>query len=60
MPFGKDKGWRVIDLPENYLVWFTNKGFPEGKLGRMLQAVYEIKRNGLESLLDPLRSQWTG
>lgn len=55
MPFGKYQGWRIIDLPENYLVWFAGKGFPEGKLGRMLQAVYEIRLNGLESLLDPLR-----
>jgi len=55
MPFGKYQGWRIIDLPESYLVWFSGKGFPEGKLGRMLQAVYEIRLNGLESLLDPLR-----
>jgi uncharacterized protein (DUF3820 family) len=55
MPFGKYQGRRLIDLPEKYLVWFAGLGFPEGKLGRMLQAVYEIKLNGLESLLDPLR-----
>lgn len=50
MPFGKYKGLRLIDLPEPYLVWFSRKGFPEGKLGEMLSAVYEIKRNGLEYL----------
>lgn len=50
MPFGKYKGSRLVDLPERYLVWFSQKGFPEGKLGEMLQAVYEIKRNGLEYL----------
>ncbi|HKK09460.1 MAG TPA: DUF3820 family protein [Bacteroidales bacterium] len=50
MPFGKYKGSRLVDLPEPYLVWFSQKGFPEGKLGEMLQAVYEIKRNGLEYL----------
>jgi uncharacterized protein (DUF3820 family) len=55
MPFGKYQGRRLIDLPESYLVWFASQGFPEGNLGRMLQAVYEIKLNGLESLLDPLR-----
>ena len=55
MPFGKYQGRCLIDLPENYLVWFAGQGFPEGKLGKMLQAVYEIKLNGLESLLDPLR-----
>jgi len=55
MPFGKYQGRRLIDLPENYLVWFANQGFPEGQLGRRLQAVYEIKLNGLEALFDPLR-----
>ena len=50
MPFGKYKGIRLVDLPEPYLVWFSQKGFPEGKLGEMLQSVYEIKLNGLEYL----------
>ena len=50
MPFGKYKGLRLVDLPEPYIVWFSQKGFPEGKLGEMLQAVYEIKLNGLEYL----------
>jgi uncharacterized protein (DUF3820 family) len=45
----------LIDLPERYVVWFAGQGFPEGKLGRMLQEVYEIKVNGLEFLFDPLR-----
>ena len=55
MPFGKYQGRRLIDLPESYLVWLSGQGFPEGKLGKLLQAVYEIKINGLEGLLDPLR-----
>lgn len=55
MPFGKYKGVRLIDLPEPYVVWFAGKGFPEGKLGRMLRVVHEIKVNGLEYLFDPLR-----
>jgi len=50
MPFGKYKGTRLVDLPEAYLVWFSRQGFPEGKLGKMLQAVYEIKLHGLEHL----------
>ncbi len=50
MPFGKYKGLRLVDLPERYIVWFSQKGFPPGKLGKMLQTVYEIKRNGLEYL----------
>lgn len=55
MPFGKYEGTRLIDLPEPYVVWFAQNGFPEGKLGRMLGAVYEIKVNGLEYLFDSLR-----
>ena len=55
MPFGKYQGQLLIDLPEPYVIWFNSKGFPEGKLGRMLQTVYEIKVNGLEYLFTPLR-----
>lgn len=55
MPFGKHEGMRLIDLPEPYVVWFAQQGFPAGKLGRMLGVVYEIKVNGLEYLFEPLR-----
>lgn len=55
MPFGKYQGRRLIDLPEPYVVWFAGQGFPPGKLGDMLRAVYEIKVNGLEYLFDWLR-----
>ncbi len=51
MLFGKYKGYFLVDLPELYLVWYKNKGFPEGKLGRQLQLMYEIKLNGLEYLI---------
>lgn len=55
MPFGKYMGWRLMDLPERYLVWFRQKGFPKGEIGEMLEAVLEIKTNGLEYLFEPLR-----
>ena len=55
MPFGKYAGTRLIDLPERYVVWFAQKGFPEGELGRMLKAVYEIKLNGLEYLFNSIK-----
>lgn len=55
MSFGKYSGRLLIDLPEPYVVWFSQQGFPKGKLGEMLQTVYEIKVNGLEYLFDPLR-----
>ena len=51
--FGKYKGHLIIKLPEHYLVWFSSKGFPQGKLGQMLSTMYEIKLNGLEYLLKP-------
>lgn len=54
MPFGKYKGLRLVDLPEPYVVWFSQKGFPKGKLGDMLRIVYEIKVNGLEYLFKDL------
>lgn len=55
MPFGKYKDRYLTELPEHYLVWFQRHGFPEGKLGRMLQSALEIRTNGLEKLLTPLR-----
>lgn len=54
MPFGKYAGFRLVDLPEPYVVWFAQKGFPEGELGDMLKNIYEIKVNGLEYLFKPL------
>ena len=55
MPLGRYKGRLLIDLPEPYVIWFANKGFPEGELGLMLNMLYEVKMNGLEYLFKPLR-----
>ena len=57
MPFGKYAGRLLIDLPEPYVVWFRQKGFPKGELGEMLSLLYEIKVNGLEYLFEPFRQQ---
>ncbi len=54
MPFGKYSGTRLVDLPEPYVVWFAQQGFPQGKLGRLMRIVYEIKVNGLEYLFEKL------
>ncbi|HEX8376637.1 MAG TPA: DUF3820 family protein [Pedobacter sp.] len=56
MPFGKYQGKLICNLPESYLVWFNQKGFPPGKLGILLATMYEIKLNGLEYLLQPLKT----
>ncbi len=55
MPFGKYKNRVLCDLSEPYLVWFHEKGFPKGHIGVLLSALYEIKVNGLEYLLKPLK-----
>jgi uncharacterized protein (DUF3820 family) len=55
MPFGKYKDTVLCDLPVSYLEWFKRKGFPKGKLGMLLQTVYEIKLNGLAEILEPLK-----
>jgi uncharacterized protein (DUF3820 family) len=57
MPFGKYKDTLLCDLPVSYLEWFQRKGFPKGKLGQLLQTIYEIKLNGLEDLLKPLKKR---
>ncbi len=59
MPFGRHKGTLLCNLPVNYLEWFQRKGFPEGKLGILLQTIFEIKINGLEYLLNPLKKNIT-
>ena len=56
MPYGKYKGKFLIDLPEPYIVWYNNKGFPKGTFGDQLRLVYEIKLNGLEDLVRRLRT----
>ena len=55
MPFGKYAGRYLLDLPETYILWFKDKGYPEGKLGLMMELLMEIQLNGLESLIRPLR-----
>ena len=50
MPFGKYQGRVLLDLPEEYLLWFAKKGFPNGELGSLLELMLEIRINGLESV----------
>jgi uncharacterized protein (DUF3820 family) len=59
MPFGKYEGRYLIDLPEYYVVWYSNKGFPKGELGRQLQLIYELKLNGLEELIRNIKRNYS-
>lgn len=54
MPFGKYKDEFLVNIPEYYYAWFRQKGFPAGKLGKLMEEMHEIKINGLESLIRPL------
>ncbi|WP_026753274.1 DUF3820 family protein [Sediminibacter sp. Hel_I_10] len=58
MPYGKFEGRYIIDLPEHYVVWYHSKGFPKGQLGDMLNQVYELKLNGLESLIWDIKKRY--
>ena len=54
MYYGKYEGKLLIQIPEEYYVWYKGKGFPDGKLGRQMEQMLEIKINGLEKLIYPL------
>lgn len=58
MHFGKYKGRFLSELPEHYLVWFRQKGFPKGKLGDQMQQVFELKLNGMEEILRRIRQKY--
>ncbi len=56
MPFGKYKGRVLIDVPEEYLLWFARKDeFPQGHLGELMRLTLLIKTEGLEELVKPLK-----
>lgn len=55
MPYGKFAGRILIDLPEEYLLWFDKKGFPEGELGELLKLCLCLKIEGLDSVVKPLK-----
>jgi len=57
MPYGRYKGVILYKLPVSYLELFARKGFPEGKLGMLLQTLYEIKLNGLEFLFERIKKE---
>lgn len=59
MPFGKYKDALICNIPEHYLLWFRQKGFPKGKLGMLMETMFEIRVNGLEDILTPIKRQYS-
>lgn len=57
MPFGKYQGKVLIDLPEEYLLWFRKQGWPNGRLGTLLALCLEIKIDGSESVVKALKAR---
>ena len=62
MPFGKfgpvkfpPRGLPVYELPYEYLRFFERKGYPAGKLGKLMKFVHDIKRDGAEEIFAGLR-----
>ena len=62
MPFGKygrqaypPAGAPLMDLPDEYLLWFKERGFPKGRLGELMAEVLAIKEAGMDKVFDPLR-----
>ncbi|MCF4101279.1 DUF3820 family protein [Gillisia sp. M10.2A] len=58
MYFGKYKDRYLSEIPEYYLIWYRQKGFPEGKLGEQLAQVTELKVNGMEHILRSIRMKY--
>ena len=55
MPFGKYAGRVLVDLPEEYLFWFKKSEFPKGELGELMKLCLELKIEGLDTLIKPLK-----
>ena len=62
MPFGKygptnfpPRGKPLYDLPLEYLLWFSRKGFPKGRLGELLRILFQLKTDGCEEIFDHFR-----
>ncbi|NLS43640.1 cytoplasmic protein [BEV proteobacterium] len=55
-PFSKYQSRVLIDLPEEYFLWFARKGaFPTGRLGDLMQLTLTIEIAGLQGLVTPLK-----
>ena len=57
MPFGRCAGRLLHELPAEYLQWFaTTDSWPKGRLGHLMQVVYQMKADGSEVAFDPFRA----
>jgi len=52
MPFGRYKSTALHRLPYEYLHWFVERadGFPAGRLGELMEFVYNVKASGSEEI----------
>ncbi len=57
MPFGRMSGRLLIDLPEEYLLWFEKREFPDGELGRLMRLCLLIKTSGAEAVVKALKAR---
>lgn len=59
MPFGRFRNYHLYTLPYEYLHWFVEKGdgFPQGRLGELMEFVYHTKANGSEIVFSRLGSE---
>ena len=57
MPFGQHEDALLCDLPLNYLDALNSIGFPNGRLGMLLQALYELKKSGSDKILEPFKER---
>ena len=62
MPFGMfgpknypPAGVPIIDLPPEYFAWFKERGFPKGRLGELMEMVFEVKQCGADGVFAPIR-----
>jgi uncharacterized protein (DUF3820 family) len=57
MPFGRYRHALIHTLPYEYLHWFVEKGdgFPNGRLGELMEFVYRTKGDGAEAIFARLR-----
>src|SRR3954454_8389314 len=66
MPFGRygpeqyPNGVPICDLPAEYLSYFAKVGWPKGRLGVLLQMVYQMKVDGADCAFELLRQRAGG